>query len=389
MPRQTAEVLIIGGGVVGSSLAYHLVRRGCRDVTVLEQGAVGSGSSGKAAGGIRQQFSSEVCVRMSLVSLEAFRRFEAELGVDPGFDPCGYLFLTANEAEMAAFRRNVAMQRGLGVDVRIVTPAEMRAIHPWLHVDDLVGGTFCPTDGIAGPAEVTQAYARRARALGVRVLEETRVTAIDVERARVRAVETTGGRFAPGALVVAAGAWSGAVGRLLGVEIPVRPLRREIFVSEAILEHPAGTPMVMEPRHGWYCRREGPGVLMAGGLGRPGSFDTHVDWANLGHSAELALHRIPRLRDAVFSRAWAGSLDVTPDGNAILGPIPGLERAYVAAGFSGHGFMHSPATGLVMAELILDSPARTLDVTPLGLDRFARGATVPEALVTHAHLEEG
>jgi sarcosine oxidase subunit beta len=387
--RQSVEVLIIGGGVVGCSIAYHLARRGCRDVVVLEQETVGSGSSGKAAGGIRQQFSSEVCVRMSLVSLEAVHRFEAELGVDPGFEPCGYLFVTTDAGEMASFRRNVAMQRRLGVDTRVVTPAEIRAIHPWLHVDDLVGGTFCPTDGIAGPTEVTQAYARRARELGVRVIEETPVTAIDVAGDRVRAVETPRGRFSPGALVIAAGAWSGAVGRLLGVDIPVSPLRREIFVSEPIPDHPGGTPLVMEPRHGWYCRREGPGVLMAGGLGRVGSFDLHVDWANLGHAAELAVHRIPPLRDTAFTRAWAGALDITPDGNAVLGPIPGFERAYVAAGFSGHGFMHSPATGLVMAEVILEGASRTLDLTPLALDRFARGAPVPEVLLSHAHLEEG
>jgi sarcosine oxidase subunit beta len=323
------------------------------------------------------------------VSLAAFHRFEEELGVDPGFDPCGYLFVTTSAAELDAFRANVAMQRRLGAEARVVTPAEMRSIHPWLHVDDLLGGTFCPEDGIAGPMEVTLAYARRARELGVRILEDTRVTAVDVAAGRVRAVETAGGRFTAGALVVAAGAWSGEVGRLLGVEIPVGPLRREIFVSEAIPEHPPGTPMVMEPRVGWYCRREGPGVLMAGGLGRPGSFDAHVDWANLAHSAELAVRRVPRLRDAAFTRAWAGALDVTPDGNAVLGAVPGLERVYVAAGFSGHGFMHSPATGLVMAELILEGAPRTLDLSPLALDRFARGAVVPEALVSHAHLEEG
>lgn len=156
--RRAVEVLIIGGGVVGCSIAYHLARRGVRDVTVLEQAAVGSGASGKAAGGIRQQFSTPVCVRLSLLSLEAFARFEAEMGVDPDFQRCGYLLVTARPDEMAAFERNVAMQRGLGVKVRLVTPDEVATIHPWLRVDDLVGGTFCPTDGVAGPAEVTAAF---------------------------------------------------------------------------------------------------------------------------------------------------------------------------------------------------------------------------------------
>jgi sarcosine oxidase subunit beta len=388
MPRPVG-VLIVGGGVVGCSIAYHLARRGCRDVTVLEQAAVGSGSSGKAAGGIRQQFSTPVCVRLSLVSLAAFRRFEAELGADPGFQPCGYLLVTADRAEMGAFAENVAMQRSLGVEVRTVGPAEIAAIHPWLRVDDLVGGAFCPTDGVAGPAEVTAAFARRARELGVRVLEGTRVTGIEVRGARVAAVRTPAEVFVPDALVVAAGAWSGAVGGLMGVDIPVRPVKREVFVSEALAAHPAGTPMVIEPARRWYCRREGLGVLMAGGLGPGSSFETAVDWANLAPAAELALHRMPPLADAAFTRAWAGSLDMTPDGNAILGLLPGLDRAYVAAGFSGHGFMHSPATGLVMAELILDGAARTVDITPLALERFARGAWLSEALVFSRPPEEG
>jgi sarcosine oxidase subunit beta len=382
------EILIIGGGVVGCSIAYHLARRGARDVTVLEQAAVGSGSSGRAVGGVRQQFSTPACVQMSRLSLEAFQRFPAEMGADPGFEACGYLLVTARADEMQAFEKNVAMQRALGVDVRTVAPAEIATLHPWLQVDDLAGGTFCPTDGVAGPAEVTAAFARRARELGARVREGCRVTAIHARGRRVERVETAEESFAPGTLVVAAGAWSAEIGHWLGVEIPVRPLKREVFVSEALPDHPRRTPMVIEPARSWYCRREGPGVLMAGGLG-PFGFDIAVDWSNLAGAAELALRRMPRLADAAFTRAWAGSLDMTPDGNAILGRLPGLDGVLVAAGFSGHGFMHSPATGRLMAELILDGDARGVDIGPLGLDRFARGARLGEALVFSRPPEEG
>jgi sarcosine oxidase subunit beta len=383
------EILIVGGGVVGSSIAYHLARRGARDVVVLEQATVGSGSSGRAVGGVRQQFSTPACVQMSRLSLEAFRRFEAEMSADPGFDPCGYLLVTAQPEEMAAFERNIAMQRGLGVDVRAVTPAEIARLHPWIAVADLVGGAFCPTDGIAGPAEVTAAFARRARELGVRIREGTPVTGIATRDGRVEAVETPAGSLAPGVLVVAAGAWSARVGEWLGVEIPVRPVKREVFVSEALPDHPPGTPMLIEPARSWYCRREGPGVLMAGGLGPGSSFDTAVDWGNLAASAEWALHRMPPLERAAFTRAWAGSLDMTPDGNAVLGAVPGRPGVYVATGFSGHGFMHSPATGQLMAELILDGAARSVDIAPLALDRFARGAWLSEALVFSRPPEEG
>jgi sarcosine oxidase, subunit beta len=382
------EILIIGGGVVGCSIAYHLARRGARDVTVLEQAAVGSGSSGRAVGGVRQQFSTPACVEMSRLSLEAFQRFPAEMGADPGFEPCGYLLVTARADEMAAFEKNVAMQRALGVEVNSVAPAEIATLHPWLQVDDLVGGTFCPTDGVAGPAEVTAAFARRARELGARVREGCRVTGIHARGRRVERVETAEESFAPDTLVVAAGAWSAEIGDWLGIEIPVRPLKREVFVSEPLPDHPRGTPMVIEPARSWYCRREGPGVLMAGGLG-PFGFDIAVDWSNLAGAAELALRRMPRLADAAFTRAWAGSLDMTPDGNAILGRLPGFDGVLVAAGFSGHGFMHSPATGRLIAELILDGDARSVDIGPLGLDRFARGAGLGEALVFSRPPEEG
>jgi len=263
-------------------------------------------------------------------------------------------------------------------------PDDMARLVPGLFTGDLVAGAYSPTDALAGPNEATQAFATRAREAGVRIREGVEVTAIDVRGGCVQAVETTAGRIETRGVINAAGPWAAIVGQLAGVDVPVKPYRREIFVSESFDEIPE-IPLVIDLTTGWYVRREGPGVLMSGAKDSHSSFDTHVDWAGLPRIAQVATHRMPALARAPFGRkAWAGLYDVSPDDHAILGPVPQVAGMYCANGFSGHGFQHSPATGRVMSELIVDGHVSGLDIAPLSIDRFRTGKLLREPLTAHA-----
>jgi len=275
----TADVVIIGGGAVGTSIAYHLGQRGIgRGVLLLERATLGSGSTGRSAGGIRSQFSTEVNIRFSLESVAFWRSFEERLGLPIDYHEIGYLFLAQSREQQMQFERNVALQHQFGVASRVVDPEEMTRLVPGLFTADLVAGAYCPTDALAGPNEATQAFARRAREAGVRIREGVEVTAIHVRGSRAQAVETTDGRIETRVVINAAGPWAAVVGQMVGVDVPVKPYRRELFVSEPFQEIPE-IPLVIDLASGWYVRREGPGVLMSGAKDSHSSFDTHVDWA--------------------------------------------------------------------------------------------------------------
>ncbi len=382
---ELADVVIVGGGAVGTSIAYHLGQRGFgRGVVLVERNSLGSGSTGRSAGGIRSQFSTEINIRFSLESVAFWQSFEHRLGLPVDYREIGYLFLAQSEAQQAQFERNVALQNALGVPSRVVDPEEIGRLVPGLFTDDLLAGAYSPSDALAGPNEATQAFAARAREAGVRVREGVEVTAVDVRGDRVQAVETTDGRIETAVLINAAGPWAGVVGQMAGVDVPVKPYRRELFVSEAFDEIPQ-IPLVIDLTSGWYVRREGEGVLMSGAKDSHSSFDTHVDWAGLPRIASVATRRMPALARARFgTRAWAGLYDVSPDDHAILGPVPEIAGLYCANGFSGHGFQHSPATGRVMAELIVDGRVSGLDITPLSITRFKTGDLLHEPLTAHA-----
>ncbi len=267
---------------------------------------------------------------------------------------------------------------------RLVTPDEIGRLVPGLNTDDLVAGAYSARDAIAGPNEATQAFARRAREAGASIREGVEVSAIHTHAGRVRAVETTQGRIETPVVVNAAGPWAALVGWMAGVEVPVKPYRRELFVSEPFDAIP-DIPLVIDLAVGWYFRREGPGILMSGARDKQSSFETHVDWAGLPRIAAHAMHRMPALAAARFgSKAWAGLYDVSPDDHAILGPVPGLEGFYCANGFSGHGFQHSPTTGRVLAELILEGRVTGQDIAALSIARFQSGALLEEPLTAHA-----
>jgi sarcosine oxidase subunit beta len=366
----TADIVIIGAGAIGASIAYHLARRGARDVVVLERDQVGAGSTSKAAGGIRVQFATPVEVEFSLRGIAFFKRFEDEMGVPCDFHQEGYLFVVTDEPTLARFRTNVALQRRLGADVRVIAPDDARALVPELQVDDALAAVWGPMDGYASPNDVVQAYAAQARARGVRILEGTPVTGIQTRGDRVASVETPAGSIATRLVVNAAGPWAPLVGRMAGLDLPVDPRRRHIFVTDAFdgIRHPL--PLVTDCGSGFYCRSEQGAVLMSpGDIGGVTEYEAHVDWSVLETAVEKAVRRIPALERARVRHAWAGLRPLTPDGRAILDWAPGLDGLFLAVGFCGHGFQHSPAVGETVAELLLDGRCG-VDLSDLRLDRF-------------------
>jgi sarcosine oxidase subunit beta len=369
LPR-SADIVVIGAGAIGASIAYQLGRRGARDVVVLERDAVGAGSTSKAAGGIRVQFATRVEIELSLRALAFFKRFEDEMGVPCDFHQEGYLFVVTDEPTLARFRENVALQRSMGADVRVIAPDDARALVPALNVDDALAAVWGPADGHASPNDVVQAYAAQARALGVRIVEETPVTGIVVERGRVAGVLTPAGPIATRLVVNAAGPWAPLVGRMVGLELPVDPRRRHIFVTDAFdgIRHPL--PLVTDTGSGFYCRSEQGAILMSpGDIGEVTEYEARVDWNVLELAVEKAVRRIPALEHAQVRHAWAGLRPLTPDGRAILDWAPGVEGLYLAVGFCGHGFQHSPGVGETVAEVLLDGRS-TLDIHDLRLGRF-------------------
>jgi sarcosine oxidase subunit beta len=377
---QTADVVIIGGGVMGTSTAYHLALKGCRDVLLLEQHPfLGTEATGKCAGGIRYQFGTEINVRLSLLSLPMLDRFEDELEQPIDLRYCGYLFLLTSERDMAAFRRIVEMQHQLGVMTEWLEPAEVAKRLPLLNSKDVLAGTFQARDGLADPNSVVQGYAAGARRLGAKLLTDAEVTGIRVAGAKIQGVVTARGEIATRTVVDAAGPWAGKVGEMAGVDIPIVPVRRQIVVTGAIPEVPSDFPFAIDFAQSLYFHREGPGILTGmSNPDQPVGFDQSVDkeW-ELVHLA-AAMKRLPILERAGLASRWAGLYEVSPDAHPILGRISAVEGFYCIGGFSGHGFMHGPICGLLLAEEILDGGAHTLDITPLSIDRFREGKEIVE-----------
>ncbi len=378
VPR-SADVVVIGGGVMGVSTAYHLARKGAGRVVLLEkQPFLGHGATGRCAGGVRYQFATEVNIRLSLVSIPMLERFREEIGVDAGYRPIGYLFLLTREEDIEAFRRAVALQHRLGVQTEWLSGDDIRRWLPFMNLEDVLAGTFHRKDGLADPHSVVQGYAQAARRLGVQVFTETPALDIVVQAGRVQAVVTPRGTIATRAVVNAAGPWAAQVGRMAGVEIPVVPIRRQWLTTTPLPELPDDFPFVIDFAQALYFHPEGRGLLT--GMSNPNQepgFDQSVDpeW-ELVHM-EAAMARLPMLERAGVVSRVAGLYEVTPDAHPIFGATP-VEGFYVCAGFSGHGFMHGPVAGLLMAEILLEGRARTVDVSMLDLARFQEGRLIQE-----------
>ena len=377
----TTEVLIIGGGVMGVSAAYHLARRGVKDVVLLERGPFfGQGATGKCAGGIRHQFATEVNIRLSLASLKMLAEFEAETGQAIDLRWCGYLFLLTREEDVAAFRKNVELQHSLGVMTEWLTGDEARRRVPLIHAPEVLAGTFYGRDGLADPNGVVMGYVNAAKRLGVKLLAEAEVTGIIVEGGVMRGVHVSQSQGAISAQVVVncAGPWAGQVSQMAGVPLPIQPIRRQMLTTTPLPEVPPDFPFVIDFAQSLYFHREGDGLLtgMSNNGERPG-FDERVDEAWEVTHMEAAVKRMPLLEKAGRASHWAGLYEVTPDAHPILGATP-VENYYVCAGFSGHGFMHGPICGQLMAELICDGRASTVDITSLALSRFAERKEIRE-----------
>jgi sarcosine oxidase subunit beta len=377
---KTADVVIIGGGVMGTSTAYHLALKGCPNVLLLERESFfGMQATGRCAGGIRHQFGTEINVHISLLSLPMLDRFEEELGQPIDLRYCGYLFLLTNAKDVAAFRQQVEMQQRLGAQTEWLQPEQIADIAPLVNLDGVLAGTFNPRDGLADPNSVVQGYVSGARRLGARLLNDVDVTGIRVDGEKVQGVITDQGEIAAPIVVNAAGPWAGVVGEMVGVPIPVAPVRRQIAVTGPIPQVPPDFPFVIDFATGLYFHREGQGILTGmANPDQPVSFDQSMDmeW-ELVHLEE-AMKRLPILEQAGLASRWAGLYEVSPDAHPILGRVSEVDGFYCIGGFSGHGFQHGPACGLLLAEEILDGAAHSLDITPLHNDRFREGKLIVE-----------
>jgi sarcosine oxidase subunit beta len=375
------DVVIVGGGVVGASAAYHLAAGGARSVLLLERAEqLGTGSTGACAGGFRHQFSSEVNIRLSLVSVPMITGFQEEHGIPLDVSQDGYLFMVRSEDSWREFLSAVDLQRSLGVEVDVLTPEEASLLIPGIQTDGMIGATFGPRDGIADPSGLTLGYATAARRAGAEIRTGVEVLAVEVAGDRVTGVSTAGGPESAPVVVNAAGPWAGAIAASAGVNLPLEPIPRQVVVTGPFPEVPARRTLVIDADTTFYFHREGVGVLMGmGGRDEKSSFDTRVDDRfDADELLPTAVSVFPPVEQADVRHRWAGLYEMTPDRHPILGQAPGVEGLYLANGFSGHGFQHAPVVGQLLAEMILEGRARTVDVSSLRLERFSRGNVVPE-----------
>jgi sarcosine oxidase subunit beta len=382
----TSDVVIVGAGIVGASIAWHLARAGCRDVLLLEREAhQGLGSTGKSMGGVRAQFSTDVNIRLSLYSIPFYTRFEAETGHPAGYRAQGYLLLATSAAQFEYLRVNHARQRALGLSQAVVLSADdVRRMVPPLRVDDVTGATFCPTDGFVDPYSVMNGFTLAAADLGVRLRKRTEVVSIVTQGGRVSGVRTSDGIVESRNVVLAAGAWAAPIARTAGVDLPVVPHRRMLVPSEPFPGLPERLPMVIDLGTGFHFRPEGRGLLLAwDDPDEPPCGEPVFDRRFVEKLLEQAAQRVPTFVDLAVnpSKGWAGLYEMSPDRHGILGPAPGVTGLWLANGFSGHGVMHAPATGRILADLVTSGRCDALEWADLGADRFVTGRLLHETAV--------
>src|SRR5690348_7279380 len=372
----TADVVIIGGGIVGSSIAWHLTHAGCKSVLVIErESSQGKGSTDKSMGGVRAQFSTPVNIQMSLYSIPFYAKFEEVVGHPADYRPQGYLFLATKDSHLTYLQDNFTRQEKLGLTTaRLLSADEIRTMLPQLRSDDILGGSFCSTDGFVDPYSVMNGFMASAIEKGVTLWKKTEVTGVNADSKGISGVETSRGSVATRVVVNASGAWAAGVAKMAGVDLPVEPLRRMLVPSEPFEDFPHSSPMVIDMSNGFHFRPEARGFLLAWNDPEetPG-FKTEFEPSFIEKILNHAANRVPVFENLPVNpkRAWAGLYEMSPDHHAILGEVTEVPGFYLANGFSGHGVMHSPATGKILSDLILQGKTSVVsDVSVLSFQRF-------------------
>ena len=374
--RSTADVVVIGGGVIGCSILYNLASQGERDLVLLEQGVIGGGGTGRSQAICRMHYSNPVTTQLAWESLKLIRDFQEAVGGPSGFVRTGYL-LVAGPEDREAMEQNVAMQRAQGVNTQAISPAEAMEVAPMLNLEDAAGVAYEPESGYADTYAVASTYARRAREMGAEVHLGVPVTGIRISQGRVEGVATPQGEVSTSTVVVAAGPWSKALLRGIGIEVPLRPVRHQVIMLHRPQDLLPDHPTVGDLINRLSFRPDSTNLTMIGyGEEEEVDIDTYnqgVDTSVVSEAFSLVVRRCPLMAQAYFRGGWSGLFDVTPDWHPILDAVEGVEGLYCALGFSGHGFKLSPMVGVVMAELIAQGRATSVDITPLRWSRFREG----------------
>ncbi|HSY13319.1 MAG TPA: FAD-binding oxidoreductase [Verrucomicrobiae bacterium] len=384
---QTAEVVIVGGGIVGASIAWHLTEAGCRNVLILEREShQGKGSTGKSMGGVRAQFATKPNIQMSLYSIPFYASFDERLGQPGGYRGQGYMFVATKQAHLDYLQTNQKLQKSLGLrQARMISRDDIVTTVPQLRADDILGGSFCPTDGFVDPYSVMVGFTTSACEKGATIWRSTEVTAIHRDGAGIIGVETTRGPVSAPVVVNAAGAWAAQVAALAGIELPVEPMRRMLIPTEPFDAVSHEIPMVIDMSNGFHFRPESLGFLLAwNDPEEKMGFNTNFDPAFIEKVLTRAADRVPVFENLAVNpkRAWAGLYEMSPDHHCIIGPVDGLKGFFCANGFSGHGVMHAPATGKMVSDLILHGNTSVVDnVEVLSPGRFARGELLHETAI--------
>lgn len=364
---------------MGASTAYHLAQAGAEQIVLLERTEhFEESATNRCAGGVRYQFGTAINIQLSKISLPMIERFNDEIGIDPQYRKCGYLFVLTEQGDAEQFRRNVKLQHSLGVATEWLEGDQVRSLLPEMRFPDALAGTYHADDGLADPNSILMGYLQGARRLGASIITGIGVTGIRTNSGAVTAVVTEAGEIACQQVINAAGPWAAAIGRMAGVEIPIEPIRRQMITTTALPGLRSDFPFVVDFAQSLYFHREGEGVLTGmSNLDQPAGTDQSVDrdWELVALSA--AMERMPMLTEAGRQSGWAGLYEVTPDAHPIFGPTP-VDGFWIVGGFSGHGFMHGPVAGLLMAEYVLTGRPETLDVSSLELKRFEQGRLIHE-----------